>query len=101
MLAINPETAVNELIPYLKFFNHFQILGVNPGKAGQEFRSEVLEKIKFLRERSKSATIEVDGGVTPEVVRLVKKFGVDIIVSASYIFNSPDPKKAYEELQGI
>lgn len=98
MLAINPDTAVDKLLPHLNQFRAFQVLGVKPGLAGQSFRSEVIDKIKFLRELAPDATIEVDGGVNQEVARLAKKLGADILVSASYIFNSDDPRKAYEEL---
>jgi pentose-5-phosphate-3-epimerase len=31
----------------------------------------------------------------------VKELGADTIVSASYIFDSADPKKAYEELGAV
>lgn len=45
-----------------------------------------------------NATIEVDGGINEETAKLAKSFGADIAVSASYIFNSSDPKEAYEKL---
>jgi ribulose-phosphate 3-epimerase len=78
-----------------------QVLAVLPGAAGQKFLSEDLEKIMVLRQASPSAIIEVDGGMNPETARLVKTAGADTIVSASYIFGSGDPKKAYEELRKI
>jgi ribulose-phosphate 3-epimerase len=77
------------------------VLAVLPGAAGQKFLSEDLEKIMVLRQASPSAIIEVDGGMNPETARLVKTAGADTIVSASYIFGSGDPKKAYEELRKI
>jgi len=100
-LSINPNTPIEKLIPYLKEFKFVQILSVSPGFAGQKFNEGVLEKIKFLRKNHSDVTIEVDGGINLKTAKLVKKAGADIVVSASYIFGSKDPKKAYEELTKI
>ncbi len=101
MLAINPETIVENLIPYFHNIEYFQLLGVAPGKAGQKFQKSVLEKIEFLRERLPNAKIEVDGGVDLEVAKAVKAAGADIIVSASYIFESADFVDAYKKLKDV
>ena len=101
MLAINPSTTVETLVPYLNSFAAFQVLAVSPGPSGQKFSLEALEKIKFLRQRAPNAIIEVDGGINPETAKLAKEAGASILVSGSYIINSPDPKGAYEELQRI
>ncbi len=98
MLAINPGTSAEMLIPYINSFPAFQILAVSPGPSGQEFDESVLEKIKFLRERAPNAIIEVDGGINPETAKSAKEAGANILVSTSYIMDSPDPKGAYEEL---
>lgn len=101
MLAINPETIVENLLPYLDEIKYFQILGVTPGKAGQEFQKGVLEKIEFLREQAPSVKIEVDGGVDLETAKLIKVAGADTIVSATYVFNNINPKEAYNQLKAI
>lgn len=107
-LAINPNTPVEELLPFIsenqpgisenQRIKFVQILGVNPGWAGQEFQPQVIEKIKLLRIKSPNVKIEADGGINLETAKLVKEAGADIVVSASYIFNSSDPRKAYDEL---
>jgi len=99
MLAINPGTSVEAFAPYFISFSGFQILAVPPGLSGQEFNESVLEKIKFLRERAPNAIIEVDGGINPETAKLAKEAGANILVSTSYIMDSPDPKGAYEKLE--
>jgi ribulose-phosphate 3-epimerase len=101
MISSKPESAPEDMEPYLKHFNEFQVLGVQPGPAGQKFLSFITEKVQFLREESPDAIIEVDGGMNPETAAKVKIEGADTIVSSSYIFDSADPKKAYEELVGI
>lgn len=100
-LAINPETSVEDLLPYLENFKFVLVLGVNPGLAGQKFNENVLEKIKFLKNYYPGVIIEADGGINLETAKLTKEAGADIIVSASYIFGSPNPQKAYEELLNI
>lgn len=101
MLSSNPETPVEDLTPYLHDTSRFQVLTVNPGLAGQKFLPLTLEKVKWLKYAIPHAIIEVDGGITLETAKWVKEAGADIIVSASYIFGSRDPKKAYEELKKI
>lgn len=100
MLAIAPSTPVDLLLPHTNSFRYFQVLAVGPGSAGQKFKMEVLEKIRFLRQIAPDAKIEVDGGITPETARLAKIAGADMVASASYIFKSNDPQKAYAELNG-
>lgn len=97
VLATIPGTSLDK-ISYLTNFKHFQVLAVSPGLAGQRFAPEVIDKIKTLRSKVPDATIEVDGGITPETGKQCKEAGADILVSASYIFSNPDPKAAYELL---
>lgn len=101
VLAVNPETEMEKLLAYTDEFKSFLLLAVHPGLAGQKFQHQVIGKIEFLRERAPNAKLEVDGGINQETAKLAKEAGADIIVSASYIFGNPEPKKAYEELLKI
>ena len=83
MVAIKPETPVEKLKPFFNHIQYFQILAVKPGWAGQKFQPEILEKIKSLRAELPSVTIEVDGGMTPETVKVCREAGADLFVSAS------------------
>ncbi|MDP3052520.1 MAG: ribulose-phosphate 3-epimerase [bacterium] len=111
-LAINPETSVEKLIPFIsinqpeigvnqRLIKFVLVLGVSPGLAGQKLNENVLEKIKFLKNYYPGVIIEADGGIDLETAKLAKEAGVDIIVSASYIFGSPNPQKAYEDFLNI
>ncbi len=101
MLSINPGTEVERLLAHKDDFNQFQILAVAPGWAGQKFNQKMIDKIKFIRRNMPNAIIEVDGGINPETAKLCKEAGADLVVSASYIFNSPNPKSKFEELSKI
>ena len=94
-LAVAPETAVEELNVYFNKVKFFQVLAVSPGPSGQDFNQSVLEKIKWLRSRLPDAIIEVDGGINPKTVKMAKEAGANMVVSASYIFNNPNPAEAY------
>jgi ribulose-phosphate 3-epimerase len=101
MLSSKPESDVEDMLPFLRHFHSFQVLAVHPGPEGQNFLPFVTEKVQFLREELPDVTIEVDGGMNPKTARRVKEMGADTIASESYIFNSADPRKAYEELASI
>jgi len=101
MLALNLETPIEEVFPYLDSFLAIQLLAVKPGFTGQEFNKGVVEKIKILKERVPDIVIEIDGGINEDTAKIVKEAGADIIVSSSYIFNNPHPLKAYQVLKDI
>src|SRR5512140_3675653 len=94
-LSTNPETPIHALKPFFEKCTGAQVLSVHPGLAGQKFLPAMLEKVEFLRKTFPNATIEVDGGINPETGRMVRRVGADVATAGSYIFQSPDPAKAY------
>jgi len=100
MLAVAPHTPAENLIPYLNAVRYVQILAVNPGLSGQKFHN-ITDEIRLLKTKAPQIKIEIDGGITPETAKLVKQAGADIVAATSYIFGSPNPQKAYEELRSI
>lgn len=100
-LAINPNTEVRELVPYLPLLDLILVMSVEPGMGGQEFIKETEEKIKeikvLLNEYHSSAIISVDGGVN----HLTKKYCSDceLLVSGSYILNSDDFEEKINSLR--
>ena len=97
-LAVKPDTPVEHLFSHEGDANGFLILAVNPGLAGQKFQENQLEKIRVLRQKFPDAKIEVDGGVNLENAPRIKESGANVLVSASYIWNSENSKKNYEAL---
>ncbi len=88
-LAINPDTRVEAIMPYLPFIDMVLVMSVYPGKGGQEFIPTTLDKIKTLKDIKHnykySYLIEVDGGINIDTIASVKD--VDISVIGSYITN--------------
>ena len=88
-IAVNPNTNVELLFPYLNKIDLVLIMSVYPGESGQLFIENSLNKIKVLKEeiikQEVKTLIEVDGGINDENAILCKEAGVDILVSASFI----------------
>jgi len=99
-IAINPPTPVEKAIPYIERIDYILVMSVNPGFYGQKFIPETLGKVEYLRKHYSELTIEMDGGINGENAPLLKKAGVDIVVSGAYFFRSKDRKKALTLLRG-
>ncbi len=100
-LAINPETKVNSLIPYLPYLDVVIVMGVAPGKGGQLFIPETEQKIKELKQLINSyhftILINVDGGVNDQTKDLC--YDADILTSGSYITNALDFQEKISSLR--
>ena len=90
-IAINPETNVEVLFPYLNNIDEVIVMSVHPGKSGQSFIETSLDKIRILKDeitkQNSKTIIEVDGGINDETGLLCKEAGVDMLVSASFVHN--------------
>ena len=87
-LALNPETDVEKIMPYVNDVDMILVMSVHPGYGGQKYIEDVNEKISFLREKlGNDFNIEVDGGVNSENIRKVCDLGANIIVAGSAVFN--------------
>lgn len=95
-LAVNPETDISLIIPYLSKVDLILIMSVHPGKGGQEFIDDTTKKIlklkKILVSKRLNVKIEVDGGVNDETIS--RAYFADILVSGSYVLSG-------ETIEGI
>lgn len=91
-LAINPETEINDIKRDLKDISLVLVMGVHPGKSGQQYIPNTTNKINKLKEIKEKENlnfkISVDGGVKEEILPHLNN--TDIIVSASYILDNLD-----------
>lgn len=90
-VSLNPETSVNIIKEeVLKKIDLILIMSVNPGFAGQEFISKVLDKVKFFRkkidENKLNIDLEIDGGIDFKSAPLAINAGANILVSGTTIF---------------
>lgn len=96
--VLNPETDYGVMEPYLDRINLVQFMTVDPGFYGSPFLPQVLEKIRSFHSLYPGKTIQVDGGINPETIKLVEASGTSRAAVGSYIFKSADIKKALEDL---
>lgn len=104
-LSIKPRTPVEDILPFVNYFDLILVMSVEPGFSGQEFIPSSLEKIKTLRkyidDQKLKTLIEVDGGVNDKTIASVLEAGVDVVVTGSYFFNQIDRTKCVHILKGI
>ncbi len=96
-VAINPDTPVDVLKDV--FADQYLIMSVVPGKQGQSFLENTLNKVKSLKSLLPHAIIEVDGGVNETNIKALKQAGVDLICVGSALVKAEDMPLAYEQLK--
>ena len=92
-VSLNPETSVELLKDdLLKKLDLVLIMSVNPGFAGQKFIPEVLDKVKFFRDKINNnklnIDLEIDGGIDFKTAPLSINAGANVLVSGTTIFNN-------------
>ena len=91
-VAINPETPLEEIHSVLHQIDQLTIMGVHPGHSGQKFEGGyILEKIKQARAHCPELNIEIDGGVTLDLIPKLIAAGANRICAASLLFNNENP----------
>lgn len=98
-LAINPDTPLERLLPFVPKAQRVLIMTVRPGFSGQTYMVEMEKKIRALRRQFPHMDIEVDGGVNAETVRGAYAAGANVLAAASAIFSSDDTRGAIEKLK--
>ena len=102
-LSIKPNTDISILTPYLNKLNLILVMSVEPGFSGQEFISNSLDKVSKLKQIIKNNNLDIvmaiDGGINGSNASLVKKSGIDMVVSGSYVTNSLDYQDKINDLR--
>jgi len=100
-ISINPETKVEKIIHLLDKLDQILVMTVDPGFYGSKFIPEMADKIKEIRKLMPNLDIEVDGGISPDTIKLVKDAGANMFVSGSYIIKSDDSEKNINTLKQL
>jgi ribulose-phosphate 3-epimerase len=102
-LAVKPGTALEPYLDVLREFDTLLVMTVEPGFGGQEFRAEVLPKVRLAREQVSAGHlrlfIEVDGGISGDTIEEAAEAGADVFVAGSAVYGAEDPGKAVEALR--
>lgn len=99
-MVINPPTPAKTLEPWLGALDLVLVMSVNPGRAGQPFIREVLEKSRWIAARlERSTRLEMDGGLSPETAPEAVAAGADVLVTASSLFRADDRAAVIRDLR--
>lgn len=100
-MAINPDTDIEMVIPYLDRVDMVLVMSVVPGKGGQSFIESTSLKLAYLRDyidkNNLDVKIEVDGGINDKTISLVRD--ANRVVVGSYIIKSSDYKSRVDSLR--
>ncbi|MBQ3755458.1 MAG: ribulose-phosphate 3-epimerase, partial [Clostridia bacterium] len=79
------------------------IMTVQAGFGGQSFKEDCVEKARMgARLRAQYGykyEIEIDGGVSPKNIELLKDAGADVVVAGNSVFKSEDPALTIKQMQ--
>ena len=100
-IAINPNTDLLELMPYLPLIDLVLIMSVAPGAGGQNFIKDSiprLNQLKKIREDNNlNFLISMDGGINDHIIKDIKD--VDIATVGSYICKSSNYQAQIDKLK--
>lgn len=93
-LVLNPDTPLERAHPFLDAADFVLLMSVFPGYGGQPFIPATVERTAQLKKeiaaRGSRCLIQVDGGVNPDNIALLKEAGADIFVVGTSLFNADD-----------
>ena len=101
-IAINPNTDIERVEPYLNMVELVLVMSVEPGYGGQAFIPKTVDKLKQIKkhlvDNGLEVVINVDGGINNDTFKKVKKY-VNMVVSGSYITNSDNYQEQIDSLR--
>ena len=102
-IAVKPNTKIEEVYEFLPYIHMCLVMTVEPGKGGQTFLTDMLQKIgslkKYVQQQGLELDIEVDGGINLRTAPEVKKAGANVLVSGTAIVMAHDFKVIIDEIK--
>lgn len=98
-IAINPSDDINIIDKYLDLIDYVLIMSVVPGKGGQEFIKDTVNKIKLFQ--NKNVLLGIDGGINSETIKYLNGYNIDIYVSGSFICMSDNYNEQINLLRSL
>lgn len=102
-LAVNPDTSIDLIKPYLDKIHVALVMTVVPGKGGQPLIPSTIGKIeelkKYIDDSGLDTRIEVDGGINDSTSSKVIQSGADILVVGNYLISASSFVDAINKLK--
>jgi ribulose-phosphate 3-epimerase len=103
-LALNPDTELHAVEPFLEEIDLLLVMTVQPGFGGQAFRPEMMEKVEQAAQirvsRGLNFHIEVDGGIDATTAQISRDAGANVFVAGTSLFAASDMRLAVASLRG-
>ena len=102
-IAVKPNTKLEDIYEFLPYIHMCLIMTVEPGKGGQTLLTDMIDKVKILKnyieKNHLELDIEVDGGINLKTAPELKTAGANILVSGTAILMANDYKVIIDELK--
>jgi ribulose-phosphate 3-epimerase len=85
-IVINPDTSIENIDPYIYLFGDndiIQIMTVYPGKCGQIFLKNQVDKIVYIKNKYPNINIQIDGGINLNTIDTCIQNGATFFVCGS------------------
>ena len=99
-LAINKETALEKLEPFLDKIDLVLVMSIVPGFQGQPFIPQTLDKVRQIKSNNWSVKVGVDGAVRDTNIKEIVESGVDFVTVGSYLLKG-DVEENLEMLREV
>jgi ribulose-phosphate 3-epimerase len=90
-VTLNPGTPPCAIEEVLELADFVQVMGVNPGYAGQKFIWSQIDKIRAIKEmldkKGLDVPIGLDGGIDTETAPEVVRAGATVLIAGSSVYN--------------
>jgi ribulose-phosphate 3-epimerase len=87
-ITLKPGTPVDSLSDYLPLVDQVLVMTVEPGKGGQAFMSDMLDRIAEVASKLRDdQVLAVDGGIRPDTATLTARAGATMFIAGSAVFN--------------
>ena len=99
-LSIKPNTPVDIIERFLDYIDLVLIMSVEPGKSGQSFIEDSLEKIEKTKSLigDRNIIVEVDGGINEDNYKAIINAGAEFLVMGSAFYKSTNKKKLLNKI---
>jgi len=98
-ISLNPNTAIERVLPFLRDVEMVLVMSVFPGFGGQKFMPEVLAKLERMRGAGFQGDLEIDGGIGLDTIDRAAAAGANVFVAGTAIFGAPDLRQAIADLR--
>lgn len=84
-LAINNETPIEKLQPFVDKIDVVLVMTIKPGFQGQSFIQRALNKVRDIKSKNWPVRVGVDGAVKDDNIKEIVDAGVDFVIVGSYL----------------